>query len=601
MQQNRIAAPFSKHIESLDFENTNFLMEISSLFDSVNELVTHIGLFDDGETPSKDLLLYEKEHLRETKNVVFVNFMSSPELNGRYKCEKCKTKREMENINGEVTQIISTHSLPNKAPGIFKSIMRDMDDLEALGTPVILANVSGNRCSILGFSHGSNLNEMNDNQFEQLHYTGDLIVEHVHKLLTKRANYHIKVYASIFDRISSDEISMPGDFLTMEKGILSDPVPISFSPKIADEISVKNNTEFICFRDKDNLLITVKEGDFERLIRLPIAQLIDSNGKIKSSRIITVVNRNLAIARNKEGISVSSLKTQFPQGFTSKVSDVGLAMKLRTLGGEFSTKGTYTDDEESLIYAEVIPQLLHLLFAKYCKTPDLWNDIEIRRTGGKNRTLNTKSRSKHSRVLHWGSDNIRYIRIGKGCPMARHWVGSHVRLTPLKRRETILRYRKKGWPVLRKGSQTIGGTLVTAHARGKGGKSNWNGEYNFGKKGKGPYSQMAISWLQSIERKEGVSIQHAESGGERCIPLENGGRIHLDGWCEETGTAYEFHGDVWHGNPEIFSPEEHCHPHNKEWTAGELYEKTILREQTIRDLRFNLVTIWESDWNRSEV
>ena len=386
----------------------------------------------------------------------------------------------------------------------------------------------------------------------------------------------------------------------MEKGILTDPVVFSFSPKIADEISVKANTEFICFRDKENLLITVKEGDDERLIRLPIEQLIDSNGKIKSSRIITVVNRNLALARNKKEISKSSLKTQMFQGIPNKVSNVGLALKLRTLGGEFSTEGTYTYDEESLTYAEIIPQLLHLLFAKYCRTPNLWNKVEIRESKGKKQNQNTKSHSKHSRFLHWGSDNIRYIQIRKGSPIALHWVGSHVRLTPLRRKETILEYRKKGWPTFEERGQTIGGTLVIAHYRGKGGKSNWNGEYNFGKRGIGPYSQMAISWLKWIERKEGISIQHAESGGERCIPLEDGGRIHLDGWCEETGTAYEFHGDVWHGNPEIFSPEEKCHPHNKEWTAGELYEKTLLREQTIRDLGFNLVTIWESDWNRSE-
>ena len=602
MQQNRIAAPFARYIESLDIENIDLLMGISSLFTSNNKLVTHIGIFDDSQPPSKDLMLYEKEHLKDTRIMEYSNFMSSPELVRMYKCEKSNLKKDIENIDGQQKEIIASFSLPNKAPGIIKSIMNDMGDIQELGTPLIFANISGDRCSILGFEFlTSTLNQMNDDQLQQLHYTGDLIVEHIHHLIRRRANYSVKVYASIFDRISSDGISMPGDFLTMERGILSDPVPISFSPKIADEISVLDDTEFILFRDKENLLLTIKEGGFERLIRLPFSQLIDSNGKIKSSRIITVINRNLAIARNKDGVSMSSIKTQLVQGLTDNISTVGLAIKLRSIGGEFGDGHTMVNEEESLIYAQIIPLLLHLLFAKYCKPPDLWNPAEIRKAQDKNQIKNTKSPSKHSRVLHWGSDDIRYIRIGKGHSVSRHWVSSFVRTTPLKRKETIARYREKRWPIYRKGNQTFGGTFVSAHFRGMSGKSNWDGEYNFGKKGSGPYSQKAISWLQSIERKEGIIIQHAESGGERCIPLENGGRIHLDGWCEETNTAYEFHGDVWHGNPKIFSPDEYCHPHNKEWTAGELFEKTRLREQVIRDLGIKLVTKWESEWDEEGV
>ena len=575
-------------------------MELSKMFDMNSELVTHIGIFDDSSPPSQDLMLYEKSHLRETRCIESVNFVSSPELVRKYKCKKCNVKREIENIVGEQTDIIAKFLLPNKAEGILKSIGRDMEDMMELGIPIIFVNISRDVCSILGFTWiNSEIDKMNADQLEQLHYTGNLMIEYIHNHLRQMSKYSIKVFASIFDRISGDEISMPGDFLIMSKGILSNPVPILFSSKITLEMSMKRDTEFICFRDKENLLITVKEGEEERLIRLPFSELIDSNGKIKSSRINTVVNRNLAIARNRESISTSSFKTQLLRGLTKPVSNVGMAIKLTTLGGEFSEKGgTYLYEEESLKYAKLIPQLLHLLFAKYCKTPDLWNDYEIRRIEEKNRLVSTKSGSKHSRLLHWGSDNIRYIRIGKDSPMAKHWVNSHVRITPLKNKETIQKYRKKKWPIYRKDAMTFGGTLVIAHVRGKNSESNWDGEYNFGKKSRGPYSQMAISWIQSIERKEGVIIQHAESGGELRIPLGKS-CIHLDGWCEETNTAYEFHGDVWHGNPEIYGPEEHCHPFNKEWTAGELYEKTILREQEIRNLGFNLVTIWEFDWKKT--
>ena len=37
-------------------------------------------------------------------------------------------------------------------------------------------------------------------------------------------------------------------------------------------------------------------------------------------------------------------------------------------------------------------------------------------------------------------------------------------------------------------------------------------------------------------------IQHKRNGGEKTV-----GRYSLDGYDEETHTAYEFHGCFWHG------------------------------------------------------
>ena len=33
-------------------------------------------------------------------------------------------------------------------------------------------------------------------------------------------------------------------------------------------------------------------------------------------------------------------------------------------------------------------------------------------------------------------------------------------------------------------------------------------------------------------------------------------------------------------------------------TMGTLYKRTINREQKIKDLGYNLITMWESDWNK---
>ncbi len=70
----------------------------------------------------------------------------------------------------------------------------------------------------------------------------------------------------------------------------------------------------------------------------------------------------------------------------------------------------------------------------------------------------------------------------------------------------------------------------------------------------------------------------------------------LDAYIPETNTIYEFHGDYWHGNPVKFKPED-VNKNNKT-KFGELYEDTINRENELRALGYNLVVIWENDWNK---
>ncbi len=110
------------------------------------------------------------------------------------------------------------------------------------------------------------------------------------------------------------------------------------------------------------------------------------------------------------------------------------------------------------------------------------------------------------------------------------------------------------------------------------------------------YSYSCINWLETIMEQEQIPIQHALNGGEYQIP---GTKYKVDGYCQETNTIYEFHGDIWHGNPKLFNTDECCHPWS-DLTAGELYQKTIEREEDIKKLGYNLVTIWESDFNENK-
>jgi len=99
----------------------------------------------------------------------------------------------------------------------------------------------------------------------------------------------------------------------------------------------------------------------------------------------------------------------------------------------------------------------------------------------------------------------------------------------------------------------------------------------------GRFSMKAIRWLNRTAEESGIVIRHAMNGGEVKI---FGTPFFADGYCEETNTVYEFYGDYWHGNPNLFDDEK----------AKNRFEATTARENQIKKLGFNLISIWEEDF-----
>ncbi|MCK9369612.1 hypothetical protein M0R04_06865 [Candidatus Dojkabacteria bacterium] len=107
-------------------------------------------------------------------------------------------------------------------------------------------------------------------------------------------------------------------------------------------------------------------------------------------------------------------------------------------------------------------------------------------------------------------------------------------------------------------------------------------------------SSACISWLTHLVETEGIYIQHYDNIGEYKIPGTN---YRVDGFCKDTNTVYEFYGDAFHGNPNKYKPSDLCHPYSKKLTAGHLYQQTSKRELLIKSLGYNIIMIWEADWN----
>jgi hypothetical protein len=115
--------------------------------------------------------------------------------------------------------------------------------------------------------------------------------------------------------------------------------------------------------------------------------------------------------------------------------------------------------------------------------------------------------------------------------------------------------------------------------------------HNCPKCSKKGFSQKAIKWLEYIMSKENIHIEHAMNSGEYQIPDT---RLRADGYCPDSNTIYEFHGTIYHGDPRICDPED-CNYLGKNYK--DLYDKTLKKEEKIKELGFNLVTMWELDYD----
>ena len=108
------------------------------------------------------------------------------------------------------------------------------------------------------------------------------------------------------------------------------------------------------------------------------------------------------------------------------------------------------------------------------------------------------------------------------------------------------------------------------------------------------FSKSQIKWLDFLEKYYNINIKHMGNSNQE-YRIKNT-KWKADGYCKETNTIFEYNGDFWHGNPKIYKPDDMNNVSKK--TMGTLYNRTINREQKIKDLGYNLEVMWESDWNK---
>jgi DNA-directed RNA polymerase subunit RPC12/RpoP len=107
------------------------------------------------------------------------------------------------------------------------------------------------------------------------------------------------------------------------------------------------------------------------------------------------------------------------------------------------------------------------------------------------------------------------------------------------------------------------------------------------------HSLKGIRWLKEVAKKLRIRIRHADNWGEYNIPGTN---LRVDGFHKPTKTIFEFHGDCFHGNPNVYSPRSKPSPFSNK-TASRLYKETCDRIEYFRSLGYNVVEMWENDYD----
>ena len=116
------------------------------------------------------------------------------------------------------------------------------------------------------------------------------------------------------------------------------------------------------------------------------------------------------------------------------------------------------------------------------------------------------------------------------------------------------------------------------------------------------YSGESLEWLEWLRLNQGVkNLQHVANcvSGEKAIA-----RYHADGYDPDTNTVYEYNGCKFHGCPQCELVHDTVQKKSKNPYSGKplyvCYQKTLNREQCLKSMGFNVISIWGCEWKKKK-
>ena len=114
-----------------------------------------------------------------------------------------------------------------------------------------------------------------------------------------------------------------------------------------------------------------------------------------------------------------------------------------------------------------------------------------------------------------------------------------------------------------------------------------------------PISQISQKFFKEIDDifNKKYHTEFGDKNQEHHIYID-GKNYYLDYYVQELNLDIEFQGDVWHGNPEIFEPDDHCIPTCKSLTAKDLWQKDQERMDKLKSIGITTIVVWESEYKK---
>jgi putative zinc ribbon protein len=98
-----------------------------------------------------------------------------------------------------------------------------------------------------------------------------------------------------------------------------------------------------------------------------------------------------------------------------------------------------------------------------------------------------------------------------------------------------------------------------------------------------------LNYLQIPEKYRQATIRYGEN---------NKKWFYVDALDPNTNIIYEFHGDFYHGNPKTIVDFDEENPRNYK-TYKDLFLATMEKERILKEKGYQIINIWERDWNNS--
>jgi hypothetical protein len=116
------------------------------------------------------------------------------------------------------------------------------------------------------------------------------------------------------------------------------------------------------------------------------------------------------------------------------------------------------------------------------------------------------------------------------------------------------------------------------------------------------HSTTSIEWLEWIDHKQDIDIQHALNGGEKVLTCGGGvakqQKYKVDGYDAENKTVYEFHGCYWHGCPKCFKST--ARNMQKGCTMGVLQSETVKKTNALKTAGYTVHEMYECEWQQTK-